>query len=193
MVRRHIWGPSCITFRISLFCEYFVFQHIADHKANIFICRFGPNTFPAFNSVIFSVEVQVEYIAKTLISPILDRYADVIEVKPEAEEKFIDDLDGILEHTVFSAGCSNWYINSAGRNSASWPGLASTFWKAAMFPKWKDFETNGGSRSWAVRRAIRSLRNSPLWAWLVFFSLVGTLLMTQSSLQPRGLHSLLGR
>jgi len=143
--------------------------------------------------VIFSVEVQVEYIAKTLISPILDRYADVVEVKPEAEKKFIGDLDGILEHTVFSAGCSNWYINSAGRNSASWPGLASTFWRAAMFPKWKDFEMNGGSRTWVVRKATRSLTTTPLWAWLMVFSLVGMVLLTQSSLQPGSLHSALSR
>jgi hypothetical protein len=67
---------------------------------------FGPNTFPAFNSVIFSVEVQVEYLAKTLVSSILDRYADIVEVNTEAEEKFIDNTNGILEHTVFSAGCS---------------------------------------------------------------------------------------
>ena len=154
--------------------------------------RFGPNTFPAFNSVIFSVEVQVEYIAKTLVSPILDRYADIVEVKTEAEEKFIQNLDGILEHTVFAAGCSNWYINSAGRNSASWPGLASTFWKAAMFPKWKDFEFDGGSRAWVVRKVIRSVRTFSVWAWLTVISFLGTVLFTQSSLQPKkSLHSLL--
>ncbi|KAN0110969.1 FAD/NAD(P)-binding domain containing protein [Hyaloscypha variabilis] len=148
------------------------------HNFPNFAILFGPNTFPAFNSVIFSVEVQVEYIAKTLVSPILDRYADIVEVKTEAEEKFIQNLDGILEHTVFAAGCSNWYINSAGRNSASWPGLASTFWKAAMFPKWKDFEFDGGSRAWVVRKVIRSVKTLSVLAWLIVISFLGTVLFT---------------
>ena len=159
-----------------------MFWCVQDHRIKILIhnwSRFGPNTFPAFNSVIFSVEVQIEYVAKTLIAPILDHYANVVEVQPDAEEKFINNLDGILAHTVFSAGCSNWYINSAGRNSASWQGLASTFWKAAMFPKWKDFAFSGGSRTWMFRKIFRSLRTTTIWAWLVAFSLLGTLLVTQ--------------
>jgi len=129
----------------------------------------------------------VEYIAKTLISPILDHYANIIEVKPEAEEKFIGNLDGILEHTVFSAGCSNWYINSAGRNSASWPGLASTFWKAAFFPRWRDFNMSGGSRTWLFHKASRNLRSTPVWVWLTVFSLVATVLVTQSTPQGKGM------
>lgn len=132
------------------------------------------------------MEVQVEYIAKTLISPILDHYANVVEVKPEAEEKFIEDLDGILAHTVFSAGCSNWYINSSGRNSASWPGLASTFWKAAMFPKWKDFAMSGGSSTWLFHKILRQMKTTPMWGWLLIISLIGTVVMTQSTPQQRG-------
>jgi hypothetical protein len=126
--------------------------------------------------VIFSVEVQVEYLAKTLISPILNRYTEVVEVKPEAEEKFINNLDGILEHTVFSAGCSNWYINSAGRNSASWPGLASTFWRAAFFPRWRDFDMSGGSRTWLFQKTLRNLRTTPTWVWFAAILVVLRLL-----------------
>ncbi|ORY69025.1 uncharacterized protein BCR38DRAFT_363903 [Pseudomassariella vexata] len=132
-----------------------------------FAILFGPNTFPAFNSVIYAVEVQVAYVASTLIKPVLDGYADVIEVKEEAEEKFVQDLDGVLEETVFSAGCSNWYINNAGRNSAAWPGLAWTFWRATMFPKWADFTMTGGSSLWVFRRAWRNLATTPPAVWLL--------------------------
>lgn len=123
-------------------------------------CRrsFGPNTFPAFNSVIFSVEVQVAYIANTLIKPIIDGYADVIEVKKSAEDRSVESLDQVLRNEVFSSGCSNWYINKSGRNSAAWPGLASTFWKATYFTRWNDFTTEGGSSTWVVRRLWRALR-----------------------------------
>lgn len=71
-----------------------------------------------------------------------------MEVKEEAEEEFVRNLDKVLDETVFSAGCSNWYINKAGRNAAAWPGLAVTYWKQTFWPKWKDFEYSGGSITW---------------------------------------------
>jgi len=46
---------------------------------------FGPNAFPAHNSVIYTNEVQVEYIIKTLIKPILDHEFTVLDVKQAAE------------------------------------------------------------------------------------------------------------
>lgn len=94
------------------------------------------------------------------MKPLIDQSATVVEVKDEAEEKFTRDLDHVLEETVFSAGCSNWYINSAGRNSAAWPGLASTFWRATYFPKWGDFTLEGGSISWPLRKLWRQLAAS---------------------------------
>lgn len=78
----------------------------------------------------------------------------IMEVKEDAEEQFVRDLDGVLDETVFSAGCSNWYINKAGRNAAAWPGLASSFWQATFWPKWNDFEFSDGSYLWPLRWAL---------------------------------------
>lgn len=144
--------------------------------------RFGPNTFPAFNSVIYAIEVQVAYISQALIKPILDDYASTIEVDAEAEESCVRGLDDELSVTVFSAGCSNWYINKAGRNSAAWPGLASTFWKATMFPRWKDFVMEGGSVWWPFRKAVRVLsRRSSLVVLAVLAAAAGRLLASPGS------------
>lgn len=144
--------------------------------------RFGPNTFPAFNSVIYAIEVQVAYISQALIKPILDDYASIIEVDAEAEERFVRGLDDELSVTVFSAGCSNWYINKAGRNSAAWPGLASTFWKATMFPRWKDFVMEGGSAWWPLQKAVRILsRRSPLVLLAALAVVAGRLLASPAS------------
>ncbi|KPM43012.1 hypothetical protein AK830_g3538 [Neonectria ditissima] len=135
------------------------------HNQPNFAILFGPNTFPAFNSVIYAIEVQVAYITSTLIKPVIDGYANVVEVKAAAEEGFVENLDKVLAETVFAAGCSNWYINSAGRNSAAWPGLAVTFWKATAFPKWNDFVMAGGSNLWLLRKAQRIVTKAtwPLW------------------------------
>lgn len=136
-------------------------------SANTLI-SFGPNTFPAFNSCIFSLETQVAYVASTLVKPIIDGYASIVEAKHEAEEEFIQNLDNVLKDTVFSAGCSNWYLDKAsGRNSAAWPGLAITFWQALYFPKWRDFHYGGGSSLWLMQKARRNLFSSTAVAWLV--------------------------
>ncbi|KAM5352841.1 hypothetical protein ACJ41O_005563 [Fusarium nematophilum] len=148
---------------------------------------FGPNTFPAFNSVIYAIEVQVSYIASVLVKPILDGYTSVLEVKEEAEEKFVQDLDAVLAETVFAAGCSNWYINQAGRNSAAWPGLAVTFWHATRFPKWADFTFTGGSSLWVLRKMRRGLGSVSPLAWVALVALgVGGSQVSSSVLRVAG-------
>lgn len=114
------------------------------HNFPNFAILFGPNTFPAHNSALFACEVQVEFVGKSLFKPIIDHRASIIEVKETAEEQFVSEMQKSLDGTVFSAGCSNWYINAAGRNAASWPGYASAFWWATFFPQFADFELKGG-------------------------------------------------
>ncbi|KAI8657178.1 hypothetical protein NCS57_01095500 [Fusarium keratoplasticum] len=151
---------------------------------------FGPNTFPAFNSVIYAIEVQVAYITSVLVKPVIDGYADVIEVKQDAEESFIQDLDKKLGETVFSAGCSNWYINKAGRNSAAWPGLAVTFWQATFFPKWNHFLMTGGSPFWIIRRTWRNLKSISSRTWLALIASIGLAVFWSGLTTPDPLEDL---
>ncbi|RDW76948.1 hypothetical protein BP6252_05001 [Coleophoma cylindrospora] len=118
---------------------------------------FGPNTFPAHNSVLFTCETQVDYIIKTLFASVVDKRATIVEVKKEAENDWVTGVQKLLAGSVFSAGCSNWYINSAGKNSASWPGYAYDFWRETLFPRYTDFRLEGGSRLWVLRSAYRQL------------------------------------
>ncbi|KAI9045671.1 uncharacterized protein KD926_008089 [Aspergillus affinis] len=53
-----------------------------------FATLFGPNTFPAHNSVLFAVEVQVAYIARTLIIPLIDHRISTLEVKQTVENQW---------------------------------------------------------------------------------------------------------
>ncbi|KAF1984630.1 FAD/NAD(P)-binding domain-containing protein [Aulographum hederae CBS 113979] len=127
------------------------------HNFPNFALMFGPNTFPAHNSVIFASEVQVDYLAKTLFRPLMDGVADTVEVKEGPENDFVADIDQELSGTVWTAGCSNWYINADGRNSASWPGYALNFWRRTLFPKWKDFTMEGGSSFWILKKGYRTI------------------------------------
>jgi cation diffusion facilitator CzcD-associated flavoprotein CzcO len=111
---------------------------------------FGPNTFPANNSALFACETQVEYAIKSLFHPLLDGRASVIEVKQSAEDRETNAIHEQLSNTVFAGDCSNWYIGNFGRNAASWPGLARSFWAATYFPDWSAFNLSGGTNLWPL-------------------------------------------
>lgn len=98
----------------------------------------------------------MEYLARTLIAPILDRRISSLEVKGTAEDQWSNAIQSELRGTVFEAGCSNWYINQHGRNAASWPGYASTYWKMALMPQSGVFHTTRQSRLWMFNM---------LWRW----------------------------
>lgn len=65
-----------------------------------------------------------------------------------------------LKGTVFEAGCSNWYINQHGRNAASWPGYASSYWKEALIPQSGIFREHTHSRMWLANTLLRWIRTT---------------------------------
>ncbi|RFU29232.1 hypothetical protein B7463_g7083, partial [Scytalidium lignicola] len=119
---------------------------------------FGPNTFPANNSALFACEVQVEYAIKSLFQPLIDHRATVIEVKQSYEDIETNAIHKNLNNTVFAGDCSNWYIGDYGRNAASWPGMARSFWARTYFPDWSAFNMAGSSPWWPIYAAWRMVR-----------------------------------
>jgi hypothetical protein len=79
-------------------------------------------------------------------------------VKQSAEDRETQKIHKELRNSVFAGACSNWYIGEYGRNAASWPGYALSFWAATYFPKWSAFEMDGGTRFWAFNALTRWLR-----------------------------------
>lgn len=111
----------------------------------------------------------------------MDHRASLIEVKQSAEDYFANDMQNQLTGAVFSAGCSNWYINSAGRNSASWPGYASTFWRQTFFPKFADFELLDGEKFWFTRSITRMVVKAVISKYTIV-----ALLLTFGTLSKEG-------
>lgn len=81
---------------------------------------FGPNAFPAHNSVIFTNEVQVEFIIKTLVAPVVGVHFEVLDVKQAAEKRDADQIQDELRTMVWSSGCASWNLDSAGRNMTNY-------------------------------------------------------------------------
>ena len=109
-----------------------------------FAMVFGPNAFPAHNSVIYTNEVQVEYIIKSIFTPILKGSFATIDVKASAENHDANTIQQKLKDMVWSSGCSNWNLDSSGRNTTNYHDETWKFWWQLWWPVWKDFELEGG-------------------------------------------------
>lgn len=94
---------------------------------NMFIIN-GPNTGLGHNSVVYIIEAQVDYILEAL-DHIDAQGVEIIEVKREAEDAYMEKLDRMAEGTVWLAGgCKSWYVDErSGRLTLVWPDFAHSF------------------------------------------------------------------
>jgi len=80
----------------------------------------GPNTGLGHNSMVYMIESQITYILRALES-IRGRESAAIEARSEAVAAYTERIDERMKGTVWSTGCSSWYQDETGRNSALWP------------------------------------------------------------------------
>jgi cation diffusion facilitator CzcD-associated flavoprotein CzcO len=87
----------------------------------------GPNTGLGHNSMIHMMESQVNYILK---------YLDLLEgqdapaflnLKPEVQRAYNENLKEKFRTTVWASGCRSWYFDAAGRNTTLYPRLTARF------------------------------------------------------------------
>ena len=104
----------------------------------------GPNAGLGHNSIIFMIEAQVDYILKCMENTRL-RYADYLDVKPEAQAAFNQEMAKGLENTVWTTGCTSWYQQSDGKNFAVWPFSTWKFWLKTRRVREADFNFGIGT------------------------------------------------
>ncbi|TFK35452.1 hypothetical protein BDQ12DRAFT_688167 [Crucibulum laeve] len=111
-----------------------------------FFTIFGPNTATGHTSVIYTNEVQVNYIIQ-LIQPILARKVSSVEVKTGPTDKYNDKIHARLSQSVFTQ-CLSWYrVGGEGKITNIFPGAATTFWLWLRKPNW-DHYTGVGMEGW---------------------------------------------
>lgn len=93
---------------------------------NLFLL-IGPNTGLGHNSMVFMIESQISYILDCLHT--MDRrHLQSIEVRPEMQEAFNMEMQQRMRGTVWTSGCSSWYLDANGRNTTLWPGFTFEYW-----------------------------------------------------------------
>jgi cation diffusion facilitator CzcD-associated flavoprotein CzcO len=86
-----------------------------------FFLMLGPTLGTGHSSAFTILEAQLRQIAQA-VPRILRRPASVLDVRPEVQDAYIDEVQAALPHTVYAAGtCASYYVDENGRNSFSWP------------------------------------------------------------------------
>ena len=80
----------------------------------------GPNTGLGHNSMVYMIESQIGLVRGALRT-MEERGADTIEVRRDVYERFNEEIDERHVGTVWSTGCSSWYLDDTGRNATLWP------------------------------------------------------------------------
>jgi cation diffusion facilitator CzcD-associated flavoprotein CzcO len=87
----------------------------------------GPNTGLGHNSMIYIIESQVRYIMDA-IKTMRAKKLRAVEVRPEALNQYNDQIQTMLQGTVWNAGgCKSWYLDANGRNTTLWPTFTFRF------------------------------------------------------------------
>ncbi|HWH46142.1 MAG TPA: NAD(P)/FAD-dependent oxidoreductase [Thermoleophilaceae bacterium] len=90
----------------------------------------GPNTGTGHTSVLLMAEAQAAYVARAL-RHLRSQGHGTVEVTPEAEARWNDELQRRMRGTVWtSGGCQSWYLDRNGRNTTLWPDFGFRFRQA---------------------------------------------------------------
>ncbi|WP_336487837.1 flavin-containing monooxygenase [Methylobacterium nigriterrae] len=108
---------------------------------NLFLMM-GPNTGLGHNSMILMIEAQVEH-ALSCLKALARQGRTAIEVRPEAQARFLADVQGRLSDSIWQAGgCTSWYQNEQGRNTAIWPGSVLAYRRGARRARLSDYRVS---------------------------------------------------
>jgi len=87
----------------------------------------GPNTGLGHNSVVFMIEAQIALVMDTL-RHMREHGVGAVEPTEAAQAGFVAEMQRKTEGTVWvDGGCSSWYLDAEGRNSALWPTFTMPF------------------------------------------------------------------
>ena len=109
---------------------------------NLFLL-YGPNTNLGHTSIVLMLEAQFAYVLQAV-----QRLRDGgwMDVRPEVQQAYDDEVQARLARTVFAGGCHSWYLTEGGRNTQNWPGTTLEFRRRLSRLRPDEFTWSGGPR-----------------------------------------------
>ncbi|KAF6807265.1 ATP-binding cassette [Colletotrichum sojae] len=127
-----------------------------------FFILLGPNSLTGHTSAIIAAENSINY-ALRIIEPLLDGKGTVVEVKRDAEQQYVDQMEKNMQGMVWFAGCNSWYLRGSkpGKkwNASTWPYSQAYFWYRCLFPKF-DHVVISVSNSLPLQSILNDMLNS---------------------------------
>lgn len=81
----------------------------------------GPSLGTGHSSAFAILEAQVDFLVSAIASARRRGWA-ILDVRPEVQARYVDQVQSALAGTVYNAGgCQSYYLDANGRNSFSWP------------------------------------------------------------------------
>lgn len=105
---------------------------------NLFVMT-GPNTGLGHNSMIVMIEGQARYVREA-ICLLRDRGLASLEPRRDVQTAYNAWLARRHARTVWSSGCTSWYLDARGKNTTLWPGFATAFRARMARLRLDDFE-----------------------------------------------------
>jgi cation diffusion facilitator CzcD-associated flavoprotein CzcO len=87
---------------------------------------FGPNSGPGHSSALVYMEAQIDYIVEA-ISKLLQFGWKSLDVRPEVQASYNEDIQQRLQSTTWNSGCQSWYLTDDGFNATMFPGFATQY------------------------------------------------------------------
>ncbi|ASU83453.1 NAD(P)/FAD-dependent oxidoreductase [Nocardiopsis gilva YIM 90087] len=87
-----------------------------------FFLLYGPNTNLGHNSIIYMLESQIHHVmdaVRRLSAP----GRRTLEVRPDAQARFVRRIRKRLKRGVWATGCDSWYVTASGAQTVNWPGF----------------------------------------------------------------------
>ncbi|HVY86990.1 MAG TPA: NAD(P)/FAD-dependent oxidoreductase [Caulobacterales bacterium] len=91
-----------------------------------FFTLMGPNSGLGHNSMIYMIESQIAFVMDAL-DKLDEKHAPALDVKPEVQRAFNQEIQEKLEASVWGSGCSSWYLSESGKNCTLWPDYTFRF------------------------------------------------------------------
>ncbi|MCV7432901.1 flavin-containing monooxygenase [Mycolicibacterium bacteremicum] len=92
---------------------------------NLFF-TFGPNSGPGHSSALVYMEAQIDYITQAIGSLLRFGWKS-LDVRPEVQQRYNDDIQRRLQATTWNSGCQSWYLTEDGFNATMFPGFATQY------------------------------------------------------------------
>ncbi len=100
---------------------------------------FGPNSGPGHNSALVYMEAQIDYIVEA-IAKLLQFDWKSLDVRPEVQARYNQNIQRRLKSTTWNSGCQSWYLTEDGFNATMFPGFATQYVNQLKTVDLKDFK-----------------------------------------------------